>query len=142
MLGDGVVDSLRKQLPQDFASDLAFVASAHDRRGCVARTEAGDSCSLAVLLADAIVRAANLCGLDLDSDLLASWRDVYEFSFHFCGFSSMVRKGGLEPPHLSVPDPKSGASANSATFACKSAVKNSTEDQPPINADDDRRSES
>ena len=29
----------------------------------------------------------------------------------------MVRKGGLEPPHLSVPDPKSGASANSATFA-------------------------
>jgi hypothetical protein len=28
-----------------------------------------------------------------------------------------VRKGGLEPPHLSVPDPKSGASANSATFA-------------------------
>src|SRR5262244_3376006 len=31
--------------------------------------------------------------------------------------NSMVRKGGLEPPHLSVPDPKSGASANSATFA-------------------------
>src|ERR1051326_428002 len=31
---------------------------------------------------------------------------------------SLVRKGGLEPPHLSVPDPKSGASANSATFAC------------------------
>src|SRR5437588_1379888 len=29
----------------------------------------------------------------------------------------LVRKGGLEPPHLSVPDPKSGASANSATFA-------------------------
>ena len=28
-----------------------------------------------------------------------------------------MRKGGLEPPHLSVPDPKSGASANSATFA-------------------------
>ncbi len=29
----------------------------------------------------------------------------------------MVRKGGLEPPHLTAPDPKSGASANSATFA-------------------------
>ena len=28
-----------------------------------------------------------------------------------------MRKGGLEPPHLSVPDPKSGASASSATFA-------------------------
>src|SRR5262249_19210731 len=30
---------------------------------------------------------------------------------------SLVRKGGLEPPYLSVPDPKSGASTNSATFA-------------------------
>src|SRR6185295_9513294 len=29
----------------------------------------------------------------------------------------LMRKGGLEPPHLTVPDPKSGASANSATFA-------------------------
>jgi hypothetical protein len=29
----------------------------------------------------------------------------------------MVRKGGLEPPRLTAPDPKSGASANSATFA-------------------------
>src|SRR5688572_6263909 len=26
-----------------------------------------------------------------------------------------VRTGGLEPPHLAVPDPKSGASTNSAT---------------------------
>ena len=29
----------------------------------------------------------------------------------------MVRKGGLEPPPLAGPDPKSGASANSATLA-------------------------
>ncbi len=28
-----------------------------------------------------------------------------------------MRKGGLEPPWVSPPDPKSGASANSATFA-------------------------
>ena len=32
-----------------------------------------------------------------------------------------MRKGGLEPPWVSPPDPKSGASANSATFARQAA---------------------
>ena len=30
----------------------------------------------------------------------------------------LMRMKGLEPSHLAVPEPKSGASANSATSAC------------------------
>jgi hypothetical protein len=36
----------------------------------------------------------------------------------------MVRKGGLEPPRFYPPDPKSGASANSATFAILDKYRN------------------
>ena len=36
----------------------------------------------------------------------------------------MVREGGLEPPHLSAPDPKSGVSTNSTTLATIQFNKN------------------
>ena len=37
--------------------------------------------------------------------------------------SGNVPRIGLEPTHLTVPDPKSGASANSATRACTIYIK-------------------
>jgi hypothetical protein len=36
-------------------------------------------------------------------------------------FLPLVRVKGLEPPRLAAPEPKSGASANSATPACRGA---------------------
>ncbi len=36
---------------------------------------------------------------------------------HSRSFRKMVREGGVEPPHHKAPDPKSGASTNSATLA-------------------------
>ena len=53
----------------------------------------------------------------------------------------MVRKGGLEPPHLSVPDPKSGASANSATFALALSELHFQSAKKNITCDDLRHSE-
>jgi hypothetical protein len=46
------------------------------------------------------------------------------------GASTLVRKGGLEPPWVSPPDPKSGASANSATFAGPKANKDCNPEEP------------
>ena len=46
-------------------------------------TKTGDLCSFAVFLAHTIVSAADLSRLDLDSDLLASRGEVYNFCFHF-----------------------------------------------------------
>ena len=49
--------------------------------------------------------------------LVENWRRCAGYSTAGSREERLVRKGGLEPPPLAGPDPKSGASANSATFA-------------------------
>jgi hypothetical protein len=51
----------------------------------------------------------------LESEGSSTWPGNPSKKEHFGKL--LVRKGGLEPPRLAAPDPKSGASANSATFA-------------------------
>jgi hypothetical protein len=45
--------------------------------------------------------------------------------------AALVREGGLEPPRGDPPDPKSGASANSATLARVAVNKTSPSDGAP-----------
>src|SRR6185369_13456628 len=63
----------------------------------MSRTKPWDLCGLAVLAADAIVSVAYLGRVNLDFDLLASWRDVNEFSFHFVGSSIWCERGDSNP---------------------------------------------
>ncbi len=63
-------------------------------------------------------------GFEPATPTLARWCSTTEllprYEILFCFAKKMVRVKGVEPPRLAAPDPKSGASANSATPAyCK-----------------------
>ena len=73
-------------------------------------------------------RARRFCDLALDlGERHATCQPAFELPERFqsrlhtrrflANVESVVRKGGLEPPRLSPPAPKAGASTNSATFA-------------------------
>ena len=103
----------------------------------MAWTESRDVGRLAVLLADTIECAANLRRLDLDSDLLASWREVNEFSFHFVNSVLWCERGDSNPHTFRYQILSLARLPIPPLSLAKSAVKNSTEAQPRINADAD-----
>src|SRR5262245_46314115 len=55
---------------------------------------------------------------------------LWPFGYGFGGDG--MRKPGFEPGHLSVPDPKSGASASSATFASLQTISRQLARQAPF----------
>src|ERR1035441_3850594 len=71
-------------------------------------------------------RNLRLSFAELLGRLLGSFHKLLQVPFNQHDTNSLVRKGGLEPPWIAPPDPKSGASANSATFACGSSIVPST----------------
>src|SRR5208283_2106186 len=53
-------------------------------------------------------------------------------SAQYAGISSMVRKGGFEPPRLSAPPPQDGVSASSTTSALTSIACRPFEGRPSL----------
>src|SRR5581483_1514428 len=70
---------------------------------------------VAAHLGDALAHARlELLGRESDRQLALQLAGIFELHLHRC---SVVRKVGLEPTRCYPPEPKSGASTSSATFA-------------------------
>ena len=85
VFADGAIDGIRQELAQHLGADLILVARAYDGARCVSWSKPGNLRGFGVLVADTIVSAAYHRRLDLDLDLLTSWGDVCNFSFHLFG---------------------------------------------------------
>src|SRR5438552_11127 len=93
-----------------------------DVSGHAALPESGQDGALLVVLEDRVVVLRQLLGRHLDrQDLLPgvafAVADIHFQSLYLHIHPGLVREGGVEPPRVSSRDPKSRASASSATLA-------------------------
>src|SRR5207248_7100699 len=129
-------DGARNQVVHHVVMDLLAEALFDDVRGDLAGTEAGQPCLLRIPLGHAIDLRVDDVARDLDGDLLLSLADVLEFGFH----QKVNAKGGTRTPiPFRVPDPKSGASASSATFASTQPTMADMPGSPPLATGQRRR---
>ena len=129
---DRLVDRARDQVLGDVAQYLVAEAGPYDPRGHLPGAEPLHLGRSAVAARDAVYRRIDRRGRDFDGELLAARTDVPDFRLRRrCHLVTIGRgearresrdgaKGGTRTPiALRLPDPKSGASASSATFASR-----------------------
>src|SRR5262249_50394707 len=121
-LPQGVVDRAGDQVVGHVLEDLVLVTLLDDARRRLARPEARDACAPGVVAGPAVDFGVARVLRNLDAQFFSRFVDVDELGFHrWCA------KGGIRTPiAFRLPDPKSGASASSATFACELSHESST----------------
>ena len=131
-----LVDGARDEAVCHIVQDLIAEALPHDLRWHLARPEPRDPRRSAVIAGDLVDLGVDHRARDFDHQVLAGVADVDEFGFHVgfglkCGNrghlpslacspgrpEAYAKGGSRTPKAFRLPDPKSGASASSATFA-------------------------